>query len=68
MASAPSPGAYSNASSIPGSSSQTYAESRRLSNESEMSKAEKRAALKREADRMRELLAAKERELAELEN
>lgn len=34
--------------------------------ESEVSKAERRAALQREADRMRELLAAKERELAEL--
>lgn len=65
MASAPSPGAYSNASSA---APHSYTDSRRLSNESEMSKAEKRAALQQEADRMRELLAAKERELADLEN
>lgn len=65
MASAPSPGAYSNASSVPPHS---YTDSRRLSNESEVSKAERRAALQQEAERMRELLAAKERELAELEN
>jgi hypothetical protein len=32
----------------------------------EISKAERRAVLAREAERMRELLAAKERELAEL--
>lgn len=65
MASAPSPGAYSNSSSIPTNS---FADLRRLSNESDMSKAEKRAALQREAERMRELLAAKEKELADLEN
>ncbi len=34
--------------------------------ESESAKAERRAALRREAERMREMLAAKERELAEL--
>lgn len=43
-------------------------DSRRLSIESETSKAERRAALQREAERMRQLLAANERELAELEN
>lgn len=32
------------------------------------SRAERRAALQREAERMREMLAAKERELAELGN
>lgn len=70
MASAPSPGAYSNASSAggPGPAYAGPMESRRLSVESETSKAERRAALHREAERMRQLLAANERELAELEN
>lgn len=70
MASAPSPGAYSNASSAggPGPAYGGPMESRRLSMESETSKAERRAALQREAERMRQLLAANERELAELEN
>jgi hypothetical protein len=44
---------------------QQYLHSRSGSGESDPSKAEKRAALQREAERMRELLAAKERELAE---
>ncbi|CAN8102379.1 unnamed protein product [Discula destructiva] len=66
MASAPSPGAYSNASSA--GPAYGHTESRRLSMESETSKAERRAALQREAQRMRELLAANERELAELED
>lgn len=70
MASAPSPGAYSTASPTPSHAApaQGYVDARRLSNESEVSKAERRAALQREADRMREMLAAKERELAELGN
>lgn len=70
MASAPSPGAYSTASPTPSSAmpvaAGSGAEARRLSNDSDSSKAERRAALQREADRMREMLAAKERELAEL--
>lgn len=70
MASAPSPGAYSTASPTPSHAvpAQGYIDARRLSNESEVSKAERRAALQRQADRMREMLAAKERELAELGN
>jgi len=40
--------------------------SRDLGSDSERTKIEKRAALQREAERMRELLRAKERELAEL--
>jgi hypothetical protein len=42
--------------------------SRTTTGDAERQKAEKRAALQREAEMMRELLAAKERELAELEN
>lgn len=68
MASAPSPGAYSNASSANTGPAYGSVETRRLSIESETSKAERRAALQREAERMRQLLAANERELAELEN
>ncbi|KAI0132229.1 hypothetical protein BJ170DRAFT_236200 [Xylariales sp. AK1849] len=52
MVSASSPGAYSMASSAPF--------------ESDRFRAEKRAALQQEAERMREMLAAKERELAAL--
>ncbi|OBR12386.1 GATA zinc finger [Colletotrichum higginsianum IMI 349063] len=67
-ASAPSPGSYSNSHMTPlpspGPSSQTSNPGYRL--ETERVKAEKRAALVREAERMREMLAAKERELAEL--
>lgn len=74
--SAPSPGAYSNASSSvaagPSAAASAHVDSlssRRLSgNESESVRAERRAALQREAQRMRELLAANERELAELES
>lgn len=68
MVSAPSPGAYSNASSAGSGPTYGPAESRRLSMESEASKAERRAALQREAQRMRQMLAANERELAELES
>lgn len=67
-ASAPSPGSYSNTHMTPlpspGPSSQTSNAGYRP--ESERAKAEKRAALVQEAERMREMLAAKERELAEL--
>ncbi|GKT48617.1 GATA-type transcription factor sre [Colletotrichum spaethianum] len=69
-ASAPSPGSYSNTHLTPlpspGPSSQTSNPGYRP--ETERVKAEKRAALVREAERMREMLAAKERELAELGN
>ncbi|KAJ4389876.1 GATA type transcriptional activator [Gnomoniopsis smithogilvyi] len=68
LASAPSPGAYSNASSSGTGAAYGSVESRRLSIESETSRAERRAALQREAERMRQMLAANERELAELEN
>lgn len=68
MVSAPSPGAYSNASSTGAGPAYGHAESRRLSMESETSKAERRAALQREAQRMRQMLAENEKELAELEN
>lgn len=73
LASAPSPGAYSSAGSptpggaLPCASAQGYAaDATRLGSEGEASRAERRAALQRDADRMREMLAAKERELAEL--
>ena len=58
LVSAPSPGAYSAAST---------ATSHAHKMENERLKAEKRAALQLEAEKMRELLAAKERELAALE-
>ncbi|KAK6852558.1 GATA zinc finger [Apiospora arundinis] len=58
LASAPSPGAYSVAST---------ATNHGHTLESERHKAEKRAVLQLEAEKMRELLAAKERELAALE-
>lgn len=46
-----------------------YLDARRFSNESnDLSRAERRAALQRESERMREMLAANERELAKLEN
>ncbi|KAH6996510.1 hypothetical protein BKA56DRAFT_609750 [Ilyonectria sp. MPI-CAGE-AT-0026] len=61
-ASAPSPGAFSNRDPTPGAPPG----SRDLSMESERLKSERRAALQREAERMREMLAAKERELQEL--
>lgn len=68
MTSAPSPGAYSTASPTPSSAlpAPGGADARRLSDGSDVSKAERRAALQWEADRMREMLAAKEKELAEL--
>ncbi|KAH6895289.1 GATA-type transcription factor, iron regulation [Thelonectria olida] len=62
IASAPSPGAFSNRDLTPGASSA----SRDLNMEGERLKSERRATLQREADRMREMLAAKERELHEL--
>lgn len=66
MASAPSPGAYSNTSDA--GPAYGHIESRRLSIESETTRAERRAALQRETQRMRERLAANERALAELGN
>jgi GATA-binding protein, other eukaryote len=67
--SAPSPGSFSNSgyagtpASLPPS---TQSSARDPNSESEKAKAERRAMLQREAEKMRELLAAKERELAEL--
>ncbi|KAJ4270390.1 GATA type transcriptional activator of nitrogen-regulated proteins [Fusarium torreyae] len=58
IASAPSPSAFSHRDLTPGAGPRDF--------ESERVKAERRAALQREADRMREMLAAKERELQEL--
>jgi hypothetical protein len=58
IASAPSPSAFSNRDNTPGAGPRDI--------ESERIKAERRAALQREADKMREMLAAKERELQEL--
>lgn len=65
-ASAPSPNMYPSATLAP--HDQHYPHSRSASGDSDHSKAERRAALQREAERMRELLAAKERELAEFGN
>jgi len=66
--SAPSPGAYSNAgvAVTPPPFVQAQVGPREHGGE-ERSKAERRAALAREADNMRAMLAAKERELAELD-
>ncbi|KAI1076784.1 hypothetical protein F5B20DRAFT_311220 [Whalleya microplaca] len=61
LMSAPSPGMYSITSSMLPS-----IHSRESTVDSERSKADRRAALQREAERMREILAAKERELAAL--
>ncbi|KAF5023512.1 hypothetical protein F66182_4424 [Fusarium sp. NRRL 66182] len=58
IASAPSPSAFSNRDLTPGAGPRDF--------EGERIKTERRAALQREADRMREMLAAKERELQEL--
>ncbi|KAM0205754.1 hypothetical protein ACHAPQ_000089 [Fusarium lateritium] len=58
IASAPSPGAFSNRGNTPVTGPRDF--------EGERLKAERRAALQRETDRMREMLAAKERELQEL--
>jgi GATA-binding protein, other eukaryote len=60
VASAPSPGMYSTRDHTP-----TLLEG---PSENEQSKASRRAALQKEAERMREVLAAKERELLELGN
>jgi len=67
-ASAPSPGALSSSgvAMTPPSFAPAQLSSREPSAEAK-SKAERRAALAREAERMREMLAAKERELAELD-
>ncbi|KAL2024030.1 hypothetical protein VTK56DRAFT_265 [Thermocarpiscus australiensis] len=64
----PSPGAFSSggASAVPQLLHDAHSISRDSVHEAEVSKAERRALLEREAERMRELLAAKERELAEL--
>ncbi|KAK3944756.1 hypothetical protein QBC46DRAFT_145372 [Diplogelasinospora grovesii] len=61
--SAPSPGSYS---STGVGAARTSPSPFPTMSDSERSKAERRAALQREAEKMRELLAAKERELAEL--
>ncbi|KAF5609996.1 siderophore regulation (GATA factor) [Fusarium subglutinans] len=58
IASAPSPSAFSNRDNTPGAGPRDF--------DTERIKAERRAALQREADKMREMLAAKERELQEL--
>ncbi|KAK0715866.1 hypothetical protein B0H67DRAFT_253136 [Lasiosphaeris hirsuta] len=63
-ASVSSPGAFSNAGLTPPPFSHG---GQRDPNEVERSRAGRRAALAREAERMREMLVAKERELAELE-
>ncbi|KAK3948437.1 hypothetical protein QBC32DRAFT_221943 [Pseudoneurospora amorphoporcata] len=65
---APSPGSFSNSTVIgtPTSAPAMRSNSRDPLNDGERLKAERRAALEREAEMMRELLAAKERELAEL--
>lgn len=60
IASAPSPGMYSTRDPTP-ALSDTYGES-------DLAKADRRAALQREAEKMREMLAAKERELLALGN
>ncbi len=67
-ASAPSPGAFSNAGAArtPPPFANAYS-ARDPSGDSEKSKAEKRAALARETEKIKELLALKEKELAELE-
>ncbi|KAF7559410.1 hypothetical protein G7046_g4732 [Stylonectria norvegica] len=61
VASAPSPGAFSNRDPTPGAPPVT-----REHAEIDRQKSDRRAALQREAERMREMLAAKERELQEL--
>ena len=68
-ASAPSPGSYGSTGA--GAQSVGYPSPRTINMDhmadGETAKQERRLALKREAERMREMLAAKERELAELE-
>ncbi|KAK7749013.1 GATA type transcriptional activator of nitrogen-regulated proteins [Cytospora paraplurivora] len=66
ITSASSPNSYPAASPVPYGYEHQYADVRGVSGESDAVKAERRAALQREAERMRQLLAAKERELAEL--
>lgn len=68
--SASSPSPYPRLSPVPYGYEQQYAADARgpASGESEAVRFERRAALQREAERMRELLAAKEKELAELGN
>lgn len=70
MGSAPSPGSYSNSGRLgtPSPLPNPQRNARETPDESDVSKLERRAALQREAERMREMLAAKERELAELGN
>lgn len=65
---APSPGSFSNSTVIgtPTSAPTMRSGSRDPLSDGERLKAERRAALEREAEMMRKLLAAKERELAEL--
>lgn len=63
--SAPSPSSYPAASPLP-LDYEPYADARSVSGEGEAVRAERRVALQREAERMRELLAAKEKELADL--
>lgn len=63
-ASTPSPGAYSHGGHTP--TTQRLPSPRSVSRTEERGKAERRAMLERERAMMRELLAAKERELAEL--
>ncbi|KAK3318648.1 hypothetical protein B0H66DRAFT_246183 [Apodospora peruviana] len=65
--SAPSPGSYSN-HGVPRTPtpSQTGSSREPAAGESKRLKAERRAALERETERMREMLAAKEKELADL--
>ncbi|EKJ78894.1 hypothetical protein NXS19_013663 [Fusarium pseudograminearum] len=58
IASAPSPSAFSHRDNTPGAGPRDF--------EPDRIKAERRAALQREADKMREMLAAKEQELREL--
>lgn len=66
VTSASSPSSYPAASPVPYGYEHQYADVRNVSGETDAVKAERRAALQREAERMRQLLAAKERELAEL--
>ncbi|KAF9881867.1 GATA zinc finger [Colletotrichum karsti] len=67
-ASAPSPGSYSTTrlTPLPSPGPSSQMSNHGYMQESERVKSEKRAALRLEAERMREMLAAKERELAEL--
>jgi GATA-binding protein, other eukaryote len=68
-ASASSPGAFSSTGSTgaPSTYATPHSGSGEAGREADASKAERRAALRREAEKMREMLAAKERELAEFD-